>query len=324
MTAWKAGQAELRDTIRACAADREMPARVLATALDVKTEVVHALLGGYRQWWLEAVEVMADLFEMSVDELVGDGTMPLPKAQIKRGRQAAPVPATKELPGKIRALCCTCGTMTRVKRSDVQRDEGDPAQRQRVLGETFASSYRHDLRLAGRAMYPTWCETCKTETAHALLRDHWKKDRDWIETHVQQPSVDDVARRDRDALVRRMEGFGVEFHWRPLADAKWREKHFTPVLGAEWDASKSVWRVEINPEYAPTFQLDCLEEAWEAIALNKTDWWPTDAETGAWLAPRRRSTEVAIDGLIDEIHNAAPAVLTSIVLDTTTDQEVDR
>lgn len=325
MTGWRVDQAELRGMVKACAADREMPARVLAAALDVKTEVVHALLAGNRQWWYEAVETMADLFEMSVDELVGDGVTPKRRADIKRGRQARAIPASEVVKGKVRALCCACGTMRRIDVADLRRDQADPARQS--PGEVSLSLRWHTVdRLTGRAMNLAECATCQVERPHAVIVDNLTKEQATRTEASQQhrQSADDKARIERDDLVRRMEGFGVEIHWRPIGtDPRWLEKHGAPaIIGGEWDESKSVWWVEINPQYPPSIQLGPLRKLWKAIALDEDDYWPTSREQGAWVPLHQRAVETALDGLIDEIHNAAPAVLTSIVLDTN-DREVN-
>ena len=326
MSTWRVDQTELRDMVKACAADREMPARVLAAALNVKTEVVHALLAGNRQWWLEAVETMADLFEMSVDELVGDGVTPKRRADIKRGRQAREIPATEVVKGKLRTLCCSCGTMTRIKRVDFIRDQCDPNRRS-PMDSSWVSAHHTADRINGNSMALADCVTCKRETPHAVLDDHSKPD--WQERIEQYqrgtPSADRVAQQRLSELVARLIGFGIDVSWKTRKARK--DTGVAPVLSVQcMDEKARSWRISLNGNYPANVVIDNLTEVWRAIADADTSWWtqhdlvPTDSVV---VFPDPAEITTAIDGLIDEIHKAAPAVLTSIVLDAS-DREVDQ
>ncbi len=326
-------QRDLRENIRSAIKAAGMTQRAAADAAQMKYTRLSTCLNNNAWIRQEEVEALGAALQVSAADLLGDSIYagdPRSKdfshrpdwyfeAHEQKYRKKLEAEIQKPRAHRLRrALCCVCGAMTRVNQAEIDLADRDDARLAQYDDPGILPGYSIENRLAGRRMWLAVCSTCGVATDHALLNDiPTHSGPDALEKYLPGPSADDNARVERDELVRRMEGFGVEVHWRPIGTKKFRRDHYVPAVSVEWDESKSVWRVEVNPEHTPTLQLGSLRGVWEVIALNKTEWW---TEAGmhpgqrAVTGPNDRAFERAVDGLVEEIHSAAPAVLTSIVL----------
>lgn len=303
-------QGELRANLRALMSDHGFKHRHLAEILGLPVSHTSNRLNA--QWFSRSeVETLASHFEMSVDELMGNSSFKDEAAQHNarlkaeareaRYRAAQERIAAEQAERKAqeelrrfgaRALCCECGALRRV---DIRQCGKLEAGKTTALGSTAA---------VGRLVGTGHCETCQMDTRHAVLADT-VADRDMLERSMYKPSPQQEAATKRDVLFARIAGLNVDIRYRSLGRRKHRTKHGVPIVGVEYDASKSQWRVEINPDVPASLQLLKLDEVWNMIAADDADWWDDmDRENGAWTYASTDEWASVADDLVEEITRA--------------------
>lgn len=317
-------QRTLRTNIRTVMADRGLKHRHLADLLDLPVPHVSNRLNA--QWWSrEEVDVLADHFDLSPDELIGDSLFrddpeversknrrrverrqlneKLRRERIERYREeeAAREAAEEKRRNSRGALCCGCGNLNPIDMRD--------------LVDSNLNGSAYEAR-AGRWVGTHWCAACESDTRHAILKAGKK---DLLEDHIYGQTSEQKAKAKLDSLVARLAGFWVDIHYRPIGSVKWRTRNGKVALVSfELDDSKGQWRIEINPQAPALAVLPLLERAWHVISTDDQDYWeglgglPTD---GAWLFDGAGGWSAASAGLFEEIARHLDVEHTKLLLD---------
>jgi hypothetical protein len=171
-----------------------------------------------------------------------------------------------------RAICCQCGGLSQVA------DRALPA----FVPDGPDSVGMHRGR---RLLASLECQTCRARTTHALMR---LGGTDPSELDNRTPTQEEVARHERDALIRRLAEFNVEVHFRSRRRKNRADGYLCKY---EYDESKSIWRIEIDPNAPARVQVSALSDCWRAISEDDhgpdVDWNPRDgviatASSDAW------------------------------------------
>lgn len=317
-------QDELRTNIKTALADRGLRHRALAEVLNLP--VTHVSNRLHSQWWSrDEVQAVADFLDMDFDELLGDSLFK-GDPEIRRRQQArrdawrAEYEAEREAAVEkrrrsSRALCCECGSLNLIDTRD-------------LTDEWLGGSVRQARK--GRWVGTHACETCTKDTRHAVLKAH-DENRDAFEEMLRAKTAEQEAREKVNALVARLIGFNIDVHYRIIGRRKYRMKKGIPIGAIEYDASKSQWRIEVNPDVPALAQLPVVEEMWRVISTDDKEWWSDiegGAEAGAWVFRGDNGSpwDNVADALIDEISRALDVEHTKLALDVRDeiDSEVDQ
>lgn len=283
-------QAKLRDRVRSLLAEQGMRHRDLAEVLGLAQTALSQRMTG-NQWFSDS-EIAATAAYLSVDvpDLMAGSYRRQDAHQGWVNREAERAKAADAKRRSPRALCCQCGTLRLI-----------PIEKYRTLDGGSLRS------LKGRYVGGFYCESCAVETPHAVLRD-MSSSPDELEQMMTKPTPQQIAAVDRDRLMTRLTEFNVDVRYRRMASRKQRIKDGTPIVGFEFDASKSQWRIEINPDAPASIQLEMLTRAWEVISTDEEDYWNNGnlgtREEGAWTYAKDDWWASAATDLENEIARA--------------------
>lgn len=292
------GQRELRNNLRTALKEAGLTQSAAARQAGVGEARVTNGLGTTNTNWLsrETVTALADLLEISVDELVGDSIFVDQRDQRERfhyrppefdaldrrdAERAAKKKAEREsraAKGSTRALCCECGALRTCS-----------AKRYRVE--------RLDLHGGRRYMEKLKCSTCDEVTMHAVLIG--KGDRDKAEELDRQPTRYALALRERDQLIERLREFNVKVTFRPGRTSKESDLFLFNYYG--FNSNTMQWEIYLDENLPPRAQVQMLAYDWERISSGDRrdiDW---DPREGVWTDARDSDWDKAADDLVADI-----------------------
>lgn len=294
-------QAELRDHVRAALSEQGLRHRDLADVLGLAQAPMSQRMIG-NQWFSESeVAATAAYLSKSLDDLMAGSYYRKDAHQAWLNAEAERTAKERAKRQSPRALCCECATLRIIPVAEYRDLDGGSLR-----------------SMKGRYVGSFYCEHCGTETKHAVLRD-LSANPDELESMLAEPTAEQVAAKERDQLINRLVGFNVDVRYRRLGTRKYRIEHGVPIVGFEYDDSKSQWRIEVNPDAPPSIQVTKIKRAWEVISTDEDGYWNDgdlgSAEEGAWLLANDRAWESVASHLETEIVRATATEKLKLVVE---------
>ncbi|WP_166390266.1 helix-turn-helix domain-containing protein [Nocardioides ochotonae] len=296
------GQAEMRDIINTAIAEAGLNMSALSRETGIKYS---RLYGGLRgKAWLHRrdVDAIANFLNIDVEDLIGGSIFKGDPRQSEfdywpgPSRRVEPIDVDgTDLPERrTRALCCGCGSLAVVPHWADAEDTWE------THGHSTAGfdgkDHEHPFGSRGRLTRELRCDRCRRTTTHALLARH--RARDAAEQYDHAPTMEEFARKDRDALVGRLAEFGVTVTFKPQRK-KLRTKGY--AIKYWFDTGESRWRIDVDPNLPTRLQVTQVEGAWKSISTGDhgdIDWDPRD---GVIRAPGDHGWDTATAELLTDV-----------------------
>ena len=259
------GQAEMRENVRAALKQARISQSAAAKQAGIGYPHLVGALGRSSWFTREDIDALAELLEMSADELIGGSIFKDQRDRHAEFDHAPPevvewraqrdaeleqeaaehADATRVGPGRTRALCCECGALRTCSDS-----------RGLIADESPESQWCIGSR-RGRFTIHLQCSSCREVTRHAALRTD--VNRDQAEQFMRIPTRLDEAIRERDDLLARLADFNV--HVEMVDEVDYQERGHCALIDY-----RDGWSIQLAASLPPRAQVAALEQSWKWIA----------------------------------------------------------